>query len=170
MSAGELAELAANSSLVSFDRDEVIADYATHVPDEVWMVCSGHVALLAADGSTVDTVEPGGIFGYTPLLTGGGMEFVARATEPSTLIRLPGDQVRAQFAKPAGLAYLASSAWSPLPRERPTLVPVADGRPVGELVTGAALVVTPDVSVRDAVVQMTERHVSYALIGLPDGE
>jgi CBS domain-containing protein len=170
MSAGELAELAANSSLVSFDRDEVIADYATHVPDEVWMVCSGHVALQAADGSTVDTVEPGGIFGYTPLLTGGGMEFVARATEPSTLIRLPGDQVRAQFAKPAGLAYLASSAWSPLPRERPTLVPVADGRPVGELVTGAGLVVTPDVSVRDAVVQMTERHVSYALIGLPDGE
>ncbi|MCV7010909.1 putative nucleotidyltransferase substrate binding domain-containing protein [Mycolicibacterium madagascariense] len=170
MSDGELAELAAHSSVVFVDRGEVIADYATQVPDEVWMVYSGHVALQAADGSTVDVVEPGGIFGYTPLLTGGGMEFVARATEPSTLIRLPGDGVRAQFAKPAGLAYLASSAWSPLPRERPTLVPVADGRPVGDLVTGAALVVAPDVSVRDAVVQMTERHVSYALIGLPDGE
>ena len=61
MPKGELAELAANSSLVSFDRDEVIADYATHVPDEVWMVCSGHVALQAADGSTIDAVEPGGI-------------------------------------------------------------------------------------------------------------
>ena len=47
-----------------------------------------------------------------PLLTGGGMDFEARTTEPSTLIRLPGALVRAQFAKPAGLAFLASSAWS----------------------------------------------------------
>ena len=70
------------------------------------------MTLQAADGAAVDVVEPGGIFGYTPLLTGGGMEFVARATEPSTLIRLPGEQVRTQFATPAGLAFLASSAWS----------------------------------------------------------
>ena len=32
------------------------------------------------------------------------------------------------------------------------------------------LLVAPDVSVRDAVIQMTEHHVSYALIPLPDGE
>ena len=148
----------------------MIADYSVHVPDDVWMVRTGHVTLQAADGSAIDTIEPGGIFGYTPLLTGGGMEFVARATEPSTLIRLPGEQVRAQFAKPAGLAFLASSAWSTTAGNRPALVPVADSRPVGELVHGEVLLVAPDVSVRDAVVQMTEHHVSYALISLPDGE
>jgi CBS domain-containing protein len=170
MSPEELADLVAGSSLVPFATDAVIADYAVHVPDDVWMVRTGHVTLQAADGSAIDTIEPGGIFGYTPLLTGGGMEFVARATEPSTLIRLPGAQVRAQFAKPAGLAFLASSAWSTTPGNRPALVPVADSRPVGELVHGEALLVAPDVSVRDAVVQMTEHHVSYALISLPDGE
>ena len=90
------------------------------MPDDVWMVRSGQVTLQAsADGTTIDTVEPGGIFGYTPLLTGGGMEFVARATEPSTLIRLPGALVRAQFAKPAGLAFLASTAWNVEPRRPP---------------------------------------------------
>ena len=167
----ELAELAAGSSLESFATDAVIADYSVHVPGEVWMVCTGHVVLqAAAGGAAIDTIEPGGIFGYTPLLTGGGMEFVARSAEASILIRLPGEQVRTQFAKPAGPAFLASSAWSTSPGDRPTLVQVADGRPVGELVSGAALVITPDVAVRDAVVRMTEQHVSYALISLPDGE
>ena len=87
----ELAELAAGSELVDFPAGAVVADYAKRVPGDVWMVRSGQVTLQAsADATTIDTVEPGGIFGYTPLLTGGGMEFVARATEPSTLIRLPG--------------------------------------------------------------------------------
>jgi CBS domain-containing protein len=170
MSAEELADLAAGSTSVPFATGAVIADYSAHVPDDVWMVCTGHVTLQAADGSAIDTIEPGGIFGYTPLLTGGGMEFVARATEPSTVIRLPGEQVRAQFARPAGLAFLASSAWSITGGNRPALVPVADSRPVGELVHGDVLLVAPDVSVRDAVVRMAEQHVSYALISLPDGE
>ncbi len=39
----------------------------------------------------------------------------------------------------------------------------------GELVRGDVLVVAPADSVRDVVVQMTEHHVSYALIRLPDG-
>jgi len=171
MSSDELAELAAGSVRVEFPADAVIADYSVHVPGDVWMVCRGHVALQAsADGSVIDGIGPGGIFGYTPLLIGGGMEFVARATEPSTLIRLPGEQVRAQFAKPAGLAFLASSAWSTTPGNQPALVPVADTRPVGELVHGDVLLVAPDDSVRDAVIQMTDHHVSYALIRLPDGE
>jgi CBS domain-containing protein len=171
MSPDELAELAAGSTVVEFAADAVIADYSVNVPDDVWMVCRGHVTLQATgDGSAIDAVEPGGIFGYTPLLTGGGMAFVARATEPSTLLRLPGNQVRAQFAKPAGLAFLASSAWSTGAGNQPALVPVADTRPVGELVHGDVLLVAPDDSVRDAVIEMTEHHVSYALIRLPDGE
>lgn len=171
MSPAELAELAAGSTVLEFPADAVIADYSVHVPGEVWMVRAGYVTLQASiDGSAIDGIEPGGIFGYTPLLTGGGMAFVARASEPSTLIRLPGDQVRAQFAKPAGLAFLASSAWNSTPENRPALVPVADTRPVGELVTGDVLLVAPDDTVREAVIQMTEHHVSYALIRLPDGE
>ncbi|KAA0097519.1 CBS domain-containing protein [Mycolicibacterium sp. P1-18] len=169
-SADELAELAAGSTVDTFAAGAVVADYSARVPGDVWMVCTGRVTLQAVDGAAVDVVEPGGIFGYTPLLTGGGMEFVARATEPSTLIRLPGEQVRTQFATPAGLAFLASSAWSVGAVSRPALVPVADSRPVGELIHGEVLLVAPDASVRDAVIRMTEQHVSYALVPLPDGE
>src|SRR3954469_24441748 len=170
MADDELAHLAAESELVEFPVDAIVADYAKHVPGEVWMVRSGQVVLQAsADGTTIDTVERGGIFGYTPLLTGGGMEFVARATQPSVLIRLPGAVVRAQFAKPAGLAFLASSAWNVGTADRPTIAPATDSRPVAELVHGDVLLVSPGTSVRDAVVQMTEHHVSYALIRLPDG-
>ena len=121
MADDELAELAAGSELVEFPAGAVVADYATRVPDDVWMVRSGQVTLQAsADATTIDTVEQGGIFGYTPLLIGGGMEFVARATQPSTLIRLPGAVVRAQFAKPAGLAFLASTAWNVSRADRPS--------------------------------------------------
>ena len=147
-----------------------MADYATRVPDDVWMVYTGNVALHASgDGMIIDTVGPGGIFGYMPLLAGGGMDFEARTTAPSTLIRLPGALVRAQFAKPAGLAFLASSGWNLGTTDRPTIAPATDSRPVAELVHGEVLLVVPDTSVRDAVVRMTEHHVSYALIRLPDG-
>jgi CBS domain-containing protein len=171
MSDAELSDLAAGSEVVDFPAGTVVADYATRVPDDVWMVRRGRVTLQgSADGATIDTVGEGGIFGYTALLTGGGMEFVARTTEPSTLIRLPGAPVRAQFAKPAGLAFLASTAWNVSRADRPSIAPTTDSRAVGELVHGDVLLVGPDTSVRDAVCEMTEHHVSYALIRVPDGE
>lgn len=171
MDLDEREALAAASTFEDFASGEIVTDYSSQVPDDIWMVCTGHVTLQSSiDGSTIDTVEPGGIFGYMPMLTGGGMGFVARAAENSTLIRLPGGLVRTQFAKPSGLAFLASSAWNIAHDNRIPLVPVSEGRPVGELVGGEVLVVDPDTSVRDAVVAMTQRHVSYALIRLADGQ
>jgi CBS domain-containing protein len=165
----ELAALAAGAQVVEFPAGAVIADYTNRVPDEIWMVHSGHVTLHASgDGAVIDTVSRGGIFGYAPLLTGGGMEFQARAAVPATLIRLPGAPVRAQFARPAGLAFLASEAWQGA-GDRPAIAPATDGRPVGDLVHGDVLIVAPQTSVRDAVVEMTAHHVSYALIRLADG-
>ncbi|VEG56064.1 putative signal-transduction protein containing cAMP-binding and CBS domains [Mycolicibacterium aurum] len=165
----ELAELAAGASIEQFAAGVVVADYSARVPDEIWMVCTGFVTLRSsADGSVIDVVVPGGIFGYMPLLTGAGMDFEARTSVPSTLLRLPGALVRAQFAKPAGLAFLASSGWSRA-ADRPTIAPATDSRPVAELVRGDVLVVHPAESVRDVVVQMTEHHVSYALIRQRDG-
>lgn len=165
----ELVELAAGASIEEFGTGAVVADYASRVPDEVWMVCDGAVALRSSgDGALIDVVTRGGIFGYTPLLTGAGMDFEARATTASTLVRLPGALVRAQFAKPAGLAFLASSGW-PRTAERSTIAAATDSRPVAELVRGEVLVVAPTDPVREVVVRMTEHHVSYALIRRRDG-
>ncbi|MFD0366233.1 putative nucleotidyltransferase substrate binding domain-containing protein [Nocardia sp. GCM10030253] len=171
MTPPELDQLAAASSLHEFAAGAVIMDYSAQVPDDIWMLWTGGVTLQGSgDGVPIDTVEPGGIFGYVPLLTGGSADFVARAAEPSLLIRLPGALVRAQFAQPAGLAFLATSAWKTGSGNRTPTAPVLGSRPVGELVSGTAVFVTPDTSVRDAVVRMTEQRVSYVLIRLPRGE
>lgn len=166
----ELLELVAQSTLEPHSTGVVIADFSRHVPDDIWMVLTGSVNLQEAGGAgggqVFDTIEPGGIFGYVPMLTGGGVEFLARATESTTTLRLRGELVRAQFAKPAGLRFLASSA-SPAPHAPAALA--ADSRSVSELVRGDVLIVDPGVSVRDAVVQMSDQRVSYALIRLRDG-
>ena len=53
------SDLAAESELVDFPAGAIVADYATRVPDDVWMVRAGQVTLQAsADGTTIDTVEP----------------------------------------------------------------------------------------------------------------
>lgn len=169
MGGDELAALAGQSTVVAFPAGAMVADYSAQTPADVWMVRAGRVLLQAtADGAAIDTVDPGGIFGYAPLLTGAGMGFTARAEVPSTLIRLPGGLMRALFAEPAGLAFLASSSLA-VPADR-TIAAATDGRPVGELVRGRVVMVDPDTSVRDAVVAMTAQHVSCALIRTPGGE
>ena len=165
----DLAELANASVVATFAPGEVVADYGAAGPSAVWMVRSGQVRLEARDGAPIESVGAGGLFGYTPLLTDGAVEFSAVATMPSTLIRLPDAAVRAQFAKPAGLAFLASSAWQAGTPERPTIAPATDSRPVAELIHGDVLLVAGDTSVRDAVIAMTDRHVSYALVRCADG-
>ena len=86
----ELAELAHGAAVEQFPAGVVVADYATRVPDEIWMVRNGLVALRGSgDGSLIDVVEPGGLFGYMPLIAGAGMDLEARTTAPSALIRPP---------------------------------------------------------------------------------
>ncbi|MEH3140056.1 MAG: DUF294 nucleotidyltransferase-like domain-containing protein [Mycobacterium kyogaense] len=163
----ELTALAEGAAVETFPADVVVADYASRVPDAVWMVRDGLVTLRGSgDGVVIDDVGPGEIFGYLPLLSGAGMDFQARTSAPSTLIRLPGALVQQQFAKPSGLAFLAASGWNRA-AERATIAPATDARPVSELVHGDVLLVQPDETVRDVVVKMTGHHVSYALIRLP---
>jgi CBS domain-containing protein len=95
------------------------------------------------------------------------MQFQARTALPSKLIRLPAELVRSQLASPAGLAFLASSAWNATTAARPP--GPAGGQPVGELVDSDVLTVDPHTTVRKAVTLMTHHRVSYTLIRLPDG-
>jgi CBS domain-containing protein len=171
MSPEALAELASAASTHTFGAGDLIVDYTAHVPDEIWMLRSGAVALLAdsSEGAEpVDAVTPGGVFGYFPLLSDGQVKFAARAAEPSTLLRLPGALVRAVFTKPAGLSFLASSAWDIISTrtraEQPSLIAV------GDLVRDEPVFTSAEATVRDAVRHMTDRRASYALIALPSGD
>ena len=62
-----LSDLAAESELVDFPEGAIVADYATQVPDDIWMVRAGHVTLQAsADGTTIDTRRPKAASSATP--------------------------------------------------------------------------------------------------------
>lgn len=169
MAVDELDATAADCTVVDLDASALVADYAAHVPDEVWMVRSGQVSLTASDGSVIDTVGPGGLFGYAAAHVGvrGVRGAHHDAHHPDPAARRPGP--------------------CPVREARGSGVPRGvgvDGRFGGaadrgtgdrqqaetDLLHGEVLLVAPETSVRDAVVRMTERGVSYALIRSADGE
>lgn len=138
--------------------------------DTVWVVRTGRVVITHLDDTSrteapIDIIGPGGVFGFSALLSGGTVEFRARATEPSVVLQLPGALVRPLFATPTGLAFLAdavnsSSAYRGGPVEG------SAGRTVGELLSAPAVFTPVGTTVRDAVRHMTEQGSSYVLIPL----
>ncbi|MEK8071872.1 putative nucleotidyltransferase substrate binding domain-containing protein [Rhodococcoides navarretei] len=138
--------------------------------DTVWVVRTGRVVITHPDATSptevpIDSIGPGGVFGFSALLVGGTVEFCARAIEPSVVLQLPGALVRPLFATPTGLAFLAdavnsSSAYRGGPVEG------SAGRTVGELVSAPAVFTPVGTTVRDAVRQMTEQGSSYVLVPL----
>ncbi|CAN5570684.1 DUF294 nucleotidyltransferase-like domain-containing protein [soil metagenome] len=164
------AELAAAATVYTFAAGELIVDYAAATPDEIWVVRAGGVALYAGserDADQLDALEAGGVFGYLPLLSAGQVSFVARASEPATVVRLPGDLVRAIFAQPAGLSYLAQSTWDVISTRSKSQQPSMTA--VGSLLADEPVFATADTPVREAVRHMTDRHASYVLVRQRDG-
>jgi CBS domain-containing protein len=138
--------------------------------DTVWVVRTGRVVITHPDDTSrtdvpIDTIGPGGVFGFSALLSGGTVEFCARATEPTVVLQLPGALVRPLFATPTGLAFLAdavnsSSAYRGGPVEG------SAGRTDAEVVSAPAVFTPVGTTVRDAVRHMTEQGSSYVLIPL----
>ena len=138
--------------------------------DTVWVVRTGRVVITHPDGTSrteapIDTIGPGGVFGFSALLSGATVEFRARATEPSIVIRLPGELIRPLFATPTGLAFLADAVTSAT-AHRDGPVEGSAGRTVGELLSAPAVFTPVGTTVRDAVRHMTEQGSSYVLIPL----
>lgn len=170
MAAADRAALARAATSHDFAAGEVVVDYAAGAPAEIWVLRTGRV-VLTSDGTDeaepVDVVEPGGVFGYLPLLSHGKVTFVARTVEPSTALRLPGELVRTAFTNPDGLSYLASSAWDVISTRSRAQQPSLTA--VGDLVPGPPVFTDPGASVRDAVRHMTAHKATYVLARLPDG-
>lgn len=170
---GELEDVAGAATAVDYATGATILDVDMRDVDSVWVVRSGRVVVLHPDNQAltavpIDTVEVGGVFGFSAMLSGARFGFVARTTEPSVILQLPGSLMRPLFSKPAGLAFLAdavSAANSQVggPSDRST------GRTVGDLLSGPAVLVDADTGVRDVVRSMTDRGSSCALVPLSDG-
>lgn len=170
---GELTELAEHAHSVDYPAGAKILDVDMRDVDEVWVVRTGRVVVMQPDDSSptaipIDVIETGGVFGFSAMLSGTAFGFVARASEPSVVLKLPGALMRPLFARPAGLAFLAdavASATAQLggPTDRTTR------KTVGELISRPAVVVAADTSVRDAVRDMTDRGSSCVIVPLRGG-
>ncbi|MFT4127190.1 MAG: putative nucleotidyltransferase substrate binding domain-containing protein [Gordonia sp. (in: high G+C Gram-positive bacteria)] len=150
---------------------EVVAEYGSDNPDAVWMVHTGRIELSNPD-DTVDSFEsvgPGDIFGYLPLIIGPVASFVARATEPSELIALPTDEMRHIFTQRSGLTFVAESAWHTITTRPDSSARWSPTRRVAELLRRPPVFVTADTPVADAVRTMGAAGESCVLIEMADG-
>ncbi|SNS27015.1 putative nucleotidyltransferase substrate binding domain-containing protein [Rhodococcoides kyotonense] len=114
---GELEQLADMAEVVEYRSGATILDVDMRDVDSVWVVRSGRVVILHPDDATgtsvpIDTIDVGGVFGFSAMLSGASFGFVARTTEPSVVVQLPGKLMRSVFSKPAGLAFLADAVSS----------------------------------------------------------
>ncbi|MEW1930846.1 putative nucleotidyltransferase substrate binding domain-containing protein [Rhodococcus sp. NPDC079359] len=169
-----LAELAASAVEREYGGGAWVVDPprtdVSAAADTVWVVRTGRVVITHPDATSptevpIDTIGPGGVFGFSALLSGGTVEFRARATEPSIVIRLPGELIRPLFATPTGLAFLADAVTSAT-AHRGGPIEGSAGRTVGELLSAPAVFTPVGTTVRDAVRHMTEQGSSYVLVPL----
>ncbi|MDV7988107.1 putative nucleotidyltransferase substrate binding domain-containing protein [Rhodococcus sp. IEGM 1374] len=169
-----LAELAASAVEREYGGGAWVVDPprtdVSAAADTVWVVRTGRVVITHPDATSptevpIDTIGPGGVFGFSALLSGGTVEFRARATEPSIVIRLPGELIRPLFATPTGLAFLADAVTS-ANAHRGGPIEGSAGRTVGELLSAPPVFTPVGTTVRDAVRHMTEQGSSYVLVPL----
>jgi CBS domain-containing protein len=164
------ASLAGAARIDEYATGELVLDAFATVSTEVVVVVSGRVELwddLARLGGPPDEVMgPGGLFGFSAMLTERSVGPRAVAVEPSVVARIPESAAGPVFASREGARFLA---------ERLAAVPVvAEVGPaystVDELIRGAPLVVAPEDTVADVARSMTQSGSGCAVVDLGAGE
>lgn len=101
-----VAEIARAARVLDLRRNDLLFDEGAEA-DELYLVRSGRVAIAkhAADGreSVVALMEEGDLFGEMSLFDGEGRSAAARALEPSEVLAVPFEPIRASFEAEPGL-------------------------------------------------------------------
>ncbi|KIQ20642.1 DUF294 nucleotidyltransferase-like domain-containing protein [Rhodococcus sp. MEB064] len=174
LTASELEQLAEDSAVSIYRAGETVVGSSVDDIDAVWVVQSGEVDLLHPDdvdgAAPLETIEPGGLFGFSAMLVGARTTFWAKASRDSAVIRVAGPAARPFFGRPAGVAFLARTIAASF-GGRSIVSPVPDGAggTVGALVRRPPVTVEPGTSIRDAVCVMTEQSSSCVVVPLPRG-
>jgi CBS domain-containing protein len=170
---GELAAVAARADVVRAEAGETVLDPSEGEPSRhAFVVREGAIELIAA-GHLQDLLGPGEMFGYASLLTQEPVGYVARAAQPSVLLRLPEDVARTVLQRPEAVPFLVRSVGgtshllhtSPDPRGAPD---DTHRRPVSALMR-APLICGPDLGVRDAAVLMGREGAACVLVDAREG-
>lgn len=152
-----------------FREGELILDAFSHLTVEAFVVVTGQVQLWndadlineAAD----ERLGPGGIFGFSAMLTESSVGPRAVAASDATVARIPAEVVAPAFASRHGAAFLAERVSTA--SRRFTGAPTYSI--VDELIVSAPLVVGPATPVGEVARAMTVRDVSCAAVDLGEG-
>ncbi|MBB3325849.1 putative nucleotidyltransferase substrate binding domain-containing protein [Microlunatus antarcticus] len=163
-----LTTLAEAAQLQDVRAGEVVVDAFAEPTVEVFVVVAGRVGLWnEADqlaGPAQERLEPGGLFGFSAMLTGQPVGPRAVALRPTTVARLPEAAVLPAFTSRGGTRFLASEVSTALHRRAaPTYSTVSD------LLRTPPLVVAGSEPVRRVVEAMSERDVGYCVVTMADG-
>jgi CBS domain-containing protein len=170
LSPAQLRAAAAAARISSYRLDELVLDAFTKADDAAYVVCTGKVDVWNDADRISDAPDellgPGGLFGFSAMLTGRAIGPRAVAAADGTVVaRIPGDLVAPAFTSRSGAEFLATQIGRVAgKRSGPPRYSIVD-----DLLVTPALVVDADTTVRAAAQQMTEARVGYAAVVLPDG-
>ncbi len=151
---------------------EVVLDAFVEATTEVFLVIAGQVDLWndhdRVDEEPDEQLGPGGVFGFSAMLTERSVGPRAVAATGSTIARMPGELVAPAFTSRRGVRFLAESVLTAGRRGASSGGPPTYSS-VDELITTAPVEIAADATVAEAARLMTERTSSYVAVRRSDG-
>lgn len=164
-----LRAVAAAARVVPVRRGALVLDAFAEPSAEVFLVLAGRISLWndaeALTEPADEVLGPGGVFGFSAMLTEQSVGPRAVATTDATVARMPGEVAAPAFTSRPGARFLAqrvSSAGRQVP-----------GAPaystVDELIVRPPVLVEPSTPAAEVARRMTELDAGYAAVRNPDG-
>ncbi len=168
LSTADRAAMAGAASIRRFGPGELVLDAFTQVSVEVFVVLTGRVDLwhdAEALGEAADQhLGPGGIFGFSAMLTERSLGPRVMAVDEVTVAAIPEAAAEPAFASRQGARFLAAQGV------------VAHGRPglssyslVDDIIETQPLEVEADDSISEVAAAMTRHGTGFAVVPLDDG-
>ncbi|MFW0796279.1 putative nucleotidyltransferase substrate binding domain-containing protein [Gordonia sp. CPCC 205515] len=164
----QLAGLLERAENHQFESGATIFDGYSTPADAIYAVISGQVELFnigADQGEADETLGPGGVFGYSSLLTKTLVGPRAVAAGPVTICLIPGDAARSLFSGVRGAQFVADKLTVARRRDAQTHTQGT----VDALIVSAPVIGRADMTVADAARLMTDRHQEYVIFVRDDG-
>lgn len=162
-----LMQMAGQSRLESYAPGELVVDAFRSPQGVVYVVLEGRVGLWndpdELAGPSDEMLGPGGVFGFSALLTGRPVGPRAVAATAARLVLVPSSAAMTAFTSTTGAQFLAEHILGPRTQGH------AGGRStfslIGELVARPPVVLDAAATVQQAAAAMTAARVSSAVLG-----
>lgn len=138
--------------------------------EQLFVVRSGAVELREAGGALWGRLEPGEVFGFSPLLTGEGVLHEVTALEDSLLLLMPREVFDDLRGRDEGFGQFFSQAHEARLRSAVARLQAPEGgvsfltTQLGELIQRPPVAVQPECSIREAAQLMEREHISSLLV------